>query len=189
MTPPVYATADWLAARLGTTNEALLLLVIFGFLNLLLPAAIALAVAWLSRSLAEADEPLRVSFSRFVPALVPLGFAVWFAHYGFHFATGALGIIPATHNFLIDHGILIFGETPAWQMSNIVPFSWLLPLQVISVIVGFGGSYFVLSEIGRHAKITFLAQLPWLLLLLAIAVAAIYLFTLPMEMRGTGFMH
>ena len=189
MTPPVYAAAAWLSARLGTANEALLLLIIFSVLNLLLPPVIALSVAWLSRLLAQANEPLRLSFSRFVPALVPVGFAVWFAHYGFHFATGALAIVPAAHNVLIDHGILLFGDAPAWQMSNIVPFSWLLPLQVICMLVGFGASYYVLTEIGRREKIAFRSQIPWLLLLLAIAVTAIYLFTLPMEMRGTGFMH
>ena len=70
-----------------------------------------------------------------------------------------------------------------------MPFSWLLPLQVFGVVLGFAGSYFVLSDIGRHEQSTFLSQIPWLLLLLAIAVTAIYLFTLPMEMRGTSFMH
>ena len=66
---------------------------------------------------------------------------------------------------------------------------WLLPLQVLCVVLGFAGSYFVLNDIGRIENATFPTQLPWLLLLLAVAVAAIYLFTLPMEMRGTGFMH
>ncbi len=189
MTPAIYAAAAWLSGWLNTSNEALLLLLIFGNLNIFLPLVVALCVAWFSRSLAETTEPLRVSFSRFTPTLVPVGFAIWLAHYGFHFATGALAIVPATHNFLIDHGILSFGDSPAWQMSNILPFSWLLPLQVISIVGGFAGSYFVLSDIGRREKLSFLPQLPWLLLLLGIAVAAIYLFTLPMEMRGTGFMH
>lgn len=189
MTPPVYSTAAWLASLLNTTNEALLLLIIFFVLNILLPLIIGLCVAWLSRFLAGSNEPIRVSFSKFTPILVPVGFAIWFAHYGFHFVTGALAIIPATHSFLIDHGILLFGGAPNWQLSAILPFSWLLPLQVLCVVLGFAGSYFVLGDIGRHEKASFTAQLPWLLLLLGIAVAAIYLFTLPMEMRGTGFMH
>jgi len=189
MTLPVYSTAAWLAGKLNTDSEALLLLIIFSVINVLLPLALGLAAAWLSRAVAKKDEPLRVSFSKFTPALVPLGFAVWFAHYGFHFVTGALAIIPAAHSFLLDHGVLLFGETPNWRLSAILPFSWLLPLQVICVVVGFAGSYFVLGDIGRREKTSFSAQLPWLLLLLGIAVAAIYLFTLPMEMRGTGMMH
>jgi hypothetical protein len=132
---------------------------------------------------------MRASFSKYAPILVPIGFAVWFAHYGFHFVTGALAIIPAAHNFLIDHGILLFGPSPNWQLSTLLPFSWLLPLQVLCVVLGFAGSFFVLTDIGRHEESSFPSQLPWLLLLLAIAVSAIYLFTLPMEMRGTSFMH
>jgi polyferredoxin len=189
MTPPIYATGVWLAGILNTGNEALLLLVIFAVLNILLPLAIGLPVAWIGRALAQTQESLRISFSKHTPALVPVAFAIWLAHYGFHFATGTLSIIPALQNFLIDHGLLIFGAEPNWTLSNILPFSWLLPLQVIIVVLGFGGSFYALSDIGRHEKESFTAQLPWLLLLLAIAAAAIYLFTLPMEMRGTGFMH
>lgn len=189
MTPPVYVAGAWLARSLGTDNEALLLLLIFFALNILLPLLLGLIVAGLSRVLTSRKEPLRVAFGRFTPALVPLAFAIWFAHYGFHFATGALALLPVTQSFLIDHGLSLLGSTPNWQLSSIMPFSWLLPLQVLCVVIGFGGSYFVLGEIGRHEKIPFLPQLPWLLLLLGIALAAIYLFTLPMEMRGTGFMH
>lgn len=189
MTPPVYTTAAWLAGLLNTNSEALLLLIIFFVLNLLLPVLLGLVAALLSRTLSESHETLRATFSKFTPILVPLGFAIWFAHYGFHFITGALAIIPATQNFLIDHGILLLGETPNWQLSAILPFSWLLPLQVIAVVIGFAGSYFVLGDIGNREQTSFMSQFPWLLLLIGIAVAAIYLFTLPMEMRGTGLMH
>ena len=58
-----------------------------------------------------------------------------------------------------------------------------------TVVLGFAGSFYVLSDIGHHEEESLFAQLPWLLLLLALAAAAIILFTLPMEMRGTGFMH
>lgn len=189
MTPPVYAAGAWLSGVLGTENEGLLLLLIFGALNLLLPALLALLVAGMSRALAGGGESLRVALATYTPALVPLGFAVWLAHYGFHFATGALGIVPALQNFLIDHGILLFGAVPAWGLSNILPFSWLLPLQLLCVVLGFGGAYLVLGEITRRENLPFAAQLPWLLLLLGMAATAIYLFTLPMEMRGTGFLH
>jgi polyferredoxin len=189
MTPPVYSTATWLAGLLNTSNEALLLLIIFGVLNILLPLILGLFVAWLSRAVAGSAEPLRVSFSKFTPILVPLAFATWFAHYSFHFLTGALAIIPAMQGFLIDHGILILGETPNWQLSAILPFPWLLPLEVLCIVAGFAGSYWVLGDIANREKTSFMAQLPWLLLLLGVSITAIYLFTLPMEMRGTSLMN
>lgn len=188
MTPPVYSTLSWLGALLNTSSEALLLLLIFGLLNILLPLALGLPIAWLGRTLAGTKETLRISFSKHTPALVPIGFAIWLAHYGFHFATGALSIIPVWQNFLLDHGVSLMGAEPNWTLSNILPFSWLLPLQVLIIVLGFAGSYYVLSDIGRHERESFTAQLPWLLLLLGLAAAAISLFNLPMEMRGTGFM-
>ena len=189
MTPPIYAAGAWLAGLLNTENEALLLLLIFAALNILLPLMLGLSAAWIGRALARQKEPLRVAFSKHTPALVPIGFAVWLAHYGFHFATGALSIIPALQNFFIDHGLTLLGAEPNWSLSNILPFSWLLPLQVLAVVAGFAGSFSVLSAIGRQERESFAAQLPWLLLLLGLAAAAIFLFNLPMEMRGTGFMH
>ena len=187
MTPPVYAAEAWLGTLLPIDSEFISLLLIFAVLNLLLPLLLGLLVAWFGRLLAKSEEPLRAAFSKHTPALVPMGFAIWLAHYGFHFATGALAIIPATQNFFIDHGLLFLGAAPIWTLSNILPFSWLLPLQLLIVLTGFGGSYFVLGDIGRHEKESFTAQLPWLLLLLGLAIAAIYLFNLPMEMRGTSF--
>lgn len=189
MTPPVYALEAWLAGVLNWRNEGVLLLLIFGVLNLLLPLGVGLAVAALSRRLATSREPLRVAFSKYTPALVPLGFAIWMAHYGFHFATGALSIIPALQGFLIDHGVALLGSAPNWTLSNVLPFSWLLPLQLLVTLAGFGGSFVVLNAIGRREKTPFTALLPWFLLLVALAAVAIYLFTLPMEMRGTGLMH
>ncbi len=188
MTPPIYTTISWLGDVLNTNNEALLLFLVFAVLNILLPLVLGLPISWIGRSLAGIKEPLRVSFSKHTPALVPIGFAIWLAHYGLHFATGALSIIPALQNFLLDHGITLLGTAPNWSLSNILPFSWLLPLQVLIIIMGFAGSFTVLSDIGRHERESFIAQLPWLFLLLGLAAAAIFLFTLPMEMRGTGFM-
>ncbi len=189
MTPPIYQVEAWLGRLFRTDSEFFSLMLIFALLNVVLPVTLGLLVAWLGRLLAKSKEPIRVSFSKYTPALVPLGFAVWFAHYGFHFATGALAIIPATQNFLIDHGLLLLGDTPNWRLSNILPFSWLLPMQLLIILIGFGGSYFVLGDIGRHEKESFSAQLPWLLLLIGLAIVAIYLFTLPMEMRGTSLGH
>ncbi len=192
MVPPFYDLQLQLATWLNTTNEALLLGITFAISTLLLPAAAGLAAAWSSRALGGIDEPLRLSFSRFAPAVVPLAVAIWLAHYGFHFATGALAIIPVTQTFLIDHQILLFGSEPAWQLGPILPGRWLLPLQIIIVAAGFGLSLYVANQIGRrdlgeNRRAATLALLPWLALLAALALAAMATFNLPMEMRGSIF--
>ena len=50
-----------------------------------------------------------------VYALVPFGFGVWLAHYGFHLFTGVLTVVPVTQSAAIDLlGWAALGE-PAWR--------------------------------------------------------------------------
>jgi hypothetical protein len=189
MVPPVYVLEERLARWLNTHSEALVLLLIFGVANLILPAGLGLGAAWLSRRLSgtTGHDSLRVVFTRYALAFIPLGFAIWLAHYGFHFATGALTIVPVFQSFLLDHGLPI--SSPNWGLSAIMPTAWLLPLQVGIVLAGFMGSLYVGGELGHRAhpepQVALKALLPWLALLLALAFAALYVFYLPMEMRGT----
>ncbi len=187
MTPPVYALETWLAGALGIRSEGPVLLLIFGVLLIVLPVAVATAVGWLSRALAGAREPLRVTVSLFTPALVPLAFGIWFAHYWFHFASGALALIPVAQNFLIDHGVAL--PAPDWSLAALMPFGWLLPVQLFATLAGFVASYLVLDGIGKREERPLKALVPWLVLLGVLTAVAILLFTQPMEMRGTGLMN
>jgi hypothetical protein len=192
MVPPFYDFQLWLSRVLNTANEFILLVLIFALLNLALPAAVGLGAARLSQMWSGQREPLRVSFSRYAPAFVPLALAIWLAHYGFHFATGALTIIPVFHSFLLDHGVAWLGTTPNWELGSILPGSWILPIQTCIVLVGFGASLFVGNRIGQRdfdaPSVAARALLPWLIVLLALAAAALATFNLPMEMRGTIFL-
>jgi len=133
-----------------------------------------------------------VAFGRFVPAFAPLAVAIWLAHYGFHFATGALTIIPVLQSFLLAHGLAWLGATPNWALGAVVPGGWLLPLQTVVVLLGFGAALFVGQRIGRrdfdHPATATRAFVPWLVVLLGLAVAALATFNLPMEMRGSMLM-
>ncbi len=191
MVPPFYDLYAWLSGALGITNEFVLLALIFTLLNLVAPVVLGLAAAGISRSLSDPGEPLRVAFSRFTPAIVPLAFAIWLAHYGYHFVTGALTVIPVTQSFLLDHGLNWFGA-PNWALGPILPGDWILPAQTVIVLAGFGLSLFVGNRISRRdfddPAMAARALLPWLLLFLLMAGAALATFNLPMEMRGTLFM-
>ena len=190
MVPPFFALQATLAQLLRTTNEALLLLLIFGTLLFVMPIGLSLLAAWLSRAAAQRPEPLRQTLARYAPAFAPLGFAIWLAHYGgFHFLTSALTIVPVTQNFLLDHGLTLLGQ-PDWTMAALVPPGLLDGLELGVVLVGLLASVYVLGQraklvpVGQDKPV---AQLPWLLLLLGIALTAVWLFFLPMQMRGTIF--
>lgn len=189
MTPPVYALERQLAAWLRTDNEGVALALIFGALNLLLPIGAALGGAWLSRRLAGRQEPLRHTLARYAPAFAPLGFAVWFVHYaGFHFMTAVLTIIPVTQNFLLEHGVALFGQ-PNWTLGPLLPAEWLDPLEALLLLCGFGASLWVVARRAEQAAPAdrLPAQLPWVLILLGLMLATLIVFGLPMEMRGTAF--
>ncbi|MEJ2748990.1 MAG: FesM, partial [Anaerolineae bacterium] len=145
MVPPVYQLETWLAAVLDTQNEGLILLIIFTFLNLVLPIGLGLGAAWLSRAWAKRKESLRLTLARYAPAFAPLAFSGWLAHYGgFHFLGSALAIIPVMQSFLLDHNITAFGQ-PDWTKGPVLPMAWLDPLELVIVLVGFGASLYVLS--------------------------------------------
>ncbi|MFO7661616.1 MAG: FesM [Chloroflexota bacterium] len=188
MVPPFYDLQTWLARTLNISHEGLLLLVIFVLLGLALPVSAGLGAAWLSRRLAGLSEPLRVSFSRFAPAFVPLAFAIWLAHYGFHFATGALAIIPVLQTFLLDHGLAWLGSRANWTLGPLFPGTWILPLQTAIVLGGFAGSLLIGHRIGSRdfssSSLAVRVLLPWVIVIVGLALAALATFNLPMEMRG-----
>ena len=189
MVGPVFQLEAWLANVLNVQDEALPLFIIFGMTNLILPIGLGLLGAWLSRSIAKRDEPLRITLARYVPAFAPLAFAIWLAHYGgFHFLGSAAAISPVFKNFLRDHNIFFFGA-PDWSQAAIFPIEWLDPLEMGVILIGLIASLYVLGERAKSAtpkRDKTLAQLPWMILLFGITVAAFWIFYLPMEMRGVA---
>lgn len=190
MVPPVFALEAALGQMLNTAGEAIPLLIIFGVLNIVLPLGLGTAAAWLSRAFSKRPEPLVNTLSHYAPAFAPLAFAIWLTHYGgFHFLSSALGIIPLFQTFLRDHRLTFVGQ-PDWTLGPLVPFNWLDGIEFVMLLAGFAASYAVLIRRarlnGRKDKI--LAQLPWLLLLIGLVAAALWIFALPMEMRGSNFL-
>lgn len=189
MVPPFFVLQQRLSAWLTMGSEFVLLAIIFGIINILVPLVIIYLIGVSSRWLSGKDESLRVAVGRYVPALVPLAFGIWLAHYGFHFATGALTIIPVFHSFLLDHGLTWFGPQPNWMLSSIIPGGWIYPLQVGVVLAGYLASMYAVYQISLREFANLVSGkrslLPWLILLIILTFVALYMFDLPMEMRGT----
>jgi hypothetical protein len=190
MVSPVYAVHTWMARALGIESDGLRLLIIFGTLNVAVPALVVFGGSWLSRALTrQAHRPLLRLASRYSPAFVPMGFGIWLAHYGFHFSIAGLTIVPVMQSFLLDHGLSWLGSQPAWELSRVLPQTWIFPLQVIAVLSGFFVALYVLSRRalreGTPPIDAFRELLPWAIVLLFITVASLSIFNLPMEMRGT----
>ncbi|MGA9533140.1 MAG: hypothetical protein WBR18_10535, partial [Anaerolineales bacterium] len=190
MVPPVYALQRWLGEQLGLRPELLQLTLIFGLGAVGVPAFVLLGGSWLSQRatpVSERQSPLAYA-AHFSQAFVPMGAGIWLAHYGFHFAIGALTVIPVMQSFVLDHGWTWLGENPRWDLGFLLPMPAIFPLQVIAVSAGFLGALVILGAQGlrlTHRPITALRQiLPWALFFTLLTLASLAVFNMPMQMRG-----
>lgn len=192
MTPPGYALEERLAAALGTQQEWIVLGLLFLVCAVAGPAALALGAAWLSRQAAGTGGSLRRTLLRGAYSFVPLGFAIWAAHYLFHFLTGAFTLLPAIQVFFAETvGAALLGE-PNWELAARLtpPLPAIQTVQLLMVALGLVASGAVaLRAAPRSAAAKAWAGAgPWLLLLALLALGAAVTFLLPMEMRGSVLM-
>lgn len=187
MVSPAYVVERWLAKLLHVTQEAPVLAMIFGFFLIVEPIVLLGGAAWMTQKLQGRPRALIPSMVRYSYSIVPLGFGMWLAHYGFHFLTGLFTIVPVTQSAASSLG-LSFGH-PHWQWVG-VPMRFVQPVQLGFLILGFFGSLLVArgmadEDCPEHPMRVFL---PWAAVSLIISLAAVWLIFQPMEMRATMLM-
>ncbi|MAS35458.1 MAG: FesM [Anaerolineaceae bacterium] len=181
MVPPVYELQNALMRNFNLT-EMLTLLLIFLVGGILLPISLTLAVACLTQALTQTVKkyPLRHTVAAFAPSFVPIGFGIWFAHYGFHFLIAPLSIIPVIQEFV--------GQTAEWARFSVSADSGLIGLiQVVVLVGGFLWSMLIAQRtaLRLYRRRGVQGLLPWALLLFLLMLTALNIFSLPMEMRGS----
>jgi ferredoxin len=185
MVSPVYALQRWLAGVLHLQSEAPVLGVIFVFFLVVEPVLLLGLAAGLSKKWGRAREAIIPLAMRHTYGLVPLGFAVWLSHYAFHFLTGIFTFVPVLQSALASVGLPILGE-PHWGLVG-MPKGAVYPLEQGFLGLGLLGSLLVsyrLAEEGSaHRPV--LAFAPWALLCALLWIAAVWLMSQPMEMRGS----
>lgn len=184
MVSPAYAFEAWLGKLLSVSQEAPELGVIFVLFLIIEPAILLGVAAWVTRALGAsrlAIVPLAVRYSY---ALVPLGFGMWLAHYGFHFFTGILTIIPVTQSALADLGIHFLGA-PLWTWTGL-PLRFVQPMELGFLLLGFAGSLLVVHHLAEEdcASHPMRAFVPWAVVSVLVAAAAVWVLFQPMEMRA-----
>jgi ferredoxin len=93
----------------------------FGIGMFLIPAFIVCMAGFLSRRLGGLGVPLKLFISDFAFTMVPLGFAMWLAHFVFHLFTGSHMPIPVIQRIAQDLHLTLFGQ-PDWGIA-----SWAVP--------------------------------------------------------------
>lgn len=188
MVSPVYRLETWMAQLLGVVTEAPVLALLFVLALVVLPAVLLGSAAACSRLLSD-DRGLSIRriAMRYAYALVPLGFGVWTAHYGFHLLTGLLTVVPMTQRAAIElTGRAWLGE-PLWRWTGMRPGN-VFPIQLGCILLGAMGSLALSYRMSEHdsPQRPGLPAVPWTVVTVVLASAAIWILFQPMEMRGTG---
>ncbi|HKE56395.1 MAG TPA: hypothetical protein VKB46_06835 [Pyrinomonadaceae bacterium] len=183
MVSPIYAVENRLAQVLHLQHEAPVLGLLFSWFLVIEPMLLLGLAAWLTRVWGKSSLAVLPLLVRYTYTLVPLGFAIWLAHYSFHFLTGLYTFIPVTQSAIASLGWPILGE-PLWTLTG-------LPVAAVHVFefgflgLGLIGSLLVSYRLSQAELVH-----PWRVFGLWAAVslllwlAALWLMAQPMEMRG-----
>ncbi len=181
MVGPVAEAEQWFAQRMGFSSPLLATTAIYGLTIVALPLLAVGCAAMLSRRWGRLQGRLLEIATRFAYALVPLGFGMWLAHYGFHFVTGYDAVVPVTQRFAADLGLTALGS-PQWSRACCRPQpAWLLPMEILFLDVGLLLALYT----GYRLAPSLRALLPWALLMVLLFAVGIWILFQPMQMRGT----
>lgn len=185
MVSPVYAVEKWLGRLMGVSHEAPVLGTIFVFFLVAEPIVLLGVAAWLSRVWAGIPRSLLSLAVRYTFGLVPLGFGMWLAHYGFHFLTGLYTIIPVTQSAVASLGHAFLGE-PRWMLTGL-PSNVVQVIEIGFLLLGFSGSLTMMYGLAVEdsPNRTLRAFLPWAGVCAILWIGAMWLIFQPMEMRAT----
>jgi hypothetical protein len=186
MTSPVYVLEQRIASWTGLTVEWPILGMLFVAALIVEPLILLGGAALLTRRWAEKPVSLWSVANRFARSLVPFGFGVWLAHYGFHFFTGVLTVVPVTQSAVRDlTGWSVLGA-PQWQLGGL-PEAVVFPMELGFLGLGLLGSLLVSWRIAAEFAPGRAAQsfVPWACVSLLLFAAACWIMTQPMDMRGT----
>ena len=184
MVAPVRSFEGEIARQLGIGGGAPAFAVLFILAVVVVPLVLLGIAAPLTGLLAgdSARTPTQIAVS-YAYALVPFGFGMWLAHYGFHLLTGIFTIVPVTQRAAIELlGVPTLGQ-PLLRLTGMRP-GLVYPIEVGLILLGSLGSLASAFQIsGRdYPRRATIAVIPWVLLIAALTTAALWIMSQPMEM-------
>lgn len=189
MVAPILGWENAVASRAGFPSVVLVKTAVYTAGLVLLPGFLVGGTAAISRWLGRLRVPWIQVATRFSYALVPIGFCMWLAHYGFHLAASFGSAVPAVERFTCDLGWTVLGQ-PRWTRDCCAPVAdWLPRLEIFVLDLGLLLSLYAAYRIAvnlSHRGTRILATLwPWVVLIVFLFAVGIWIVLQPMQMRGT----
>lgn len=189
MVAPVLQWQDEFRERAGLLSPLATTTIFYAIAIVALPTIVVYLAAYFSRTWSDARTQTHKLATHYAFALIPLGFAMWVAHYSFHFFTSWEAIIPASQRFAGDLGVEFLGP-PAWICACCRPAAdWVLRFELLALGVGLLATLHAALRIAESqaasARQAIGATVPWGLLALALYAGGVWILLQPMEMRGT----
>lgn len=155
----------------GTSNYVVNFTVAF-IIAMALPILLLLGTAKIA-SVFGMEGTVKKNFSRFGYAIIPLDLAGHLGHNLFHIFTEGKAIWY--------NSIGLFGVESNPTSLSIASTATVQMIQYVIIVIGLVGTTYATFRMGNKAS--FIALLPYYILMFALAIANIYLFSLPMSHR------
>jgi hypothetical protein len=126
---------------------------------------------------------------RFAYALVPIGFSMWLAHYGFHLVASFDAAFYAIKRFVADVGWPSVGDPAHSNGCCTAVAEWLPRMEILILDFGllfslYTAYHIALGLAGRRSR-TLAVLTPWSLLIVLLFAAGVWIVLQPMQMRGS----
>jgi cytochrome c oxidase assembly factor CtaG len=189
MVGPVAAWRDRLARALGDPAPLLVTSLCYVVALVVLPMLLVGGAAFLSRRWGRLGAGWVEVATRYSYALVPLGFGIWLAHFGYHLLTSSDTVVPTAVRFLHDLGWAGLGE-PHWVAACCRKVAdWVLPAELLCLDLGLLVSLYAGYRIALGTSSGWSRALgafaPWAVLIILLFAAGVWIVFQPMQMRGT----
>ncbi len=146
---------------------------------------LAAACGWFSLRWSQTSSAWKELTCSFTLTLVPVGFAMWLAHFSNHLVAGWSAAIPVVERFFSRVSSSSFPQ--AWMPA------WLPSLEVIFLDLGLlltlYTAWLVACRVADGDRRALAVMLPWAVLAGALYGAGLWIVFQPMQMRGTMIMH
>ena len=186
MTEPMLRWRERLMTHLG--NDIVGGTFWFVMAGLLLPGLL-IALTSLMSHLVDRGESWRSSVTRYSFGLIPLGAAMWIAHYVFHLVTSGGSGWLATSRVLSDLSGMTIPIISTDYQCHIPDTGWLLRFEMLSLDIGLLVSLFAIwrttSQQSSELQSSIWSFIPWSLLAILLFAVGIWSVLQPMEMRGS----